>query len=180
MANLLTGEGRIYLIGMMGAGKTTIGRSLAERLGVIFVDLDDALENRTGLTVAEIFERHGEFDFRACEAQVLRDLPRKYPDAVIATGGGAPAHFDNVAFMRQSGTVVYLQASADELIGRLAQQRAERPLLKRDDWEAFVAETIAARREAYGQAHASYRVDGQQVDETLAGLLGELEQVVGH
>ena len=180
MANLLTGGGRIYLIGMMGAGKTTVGRLLGERLSVPFVDLDVAIEERTRQTVAQVFAQHGEFNFRACEAQVLRDLPRRFPTGVIATGGGAPAHFDNVDFMRRTGTVVYLKASAGELIRRLASERKDRPLLKREDWKEFIAGLIEEREVAYGKAHASYAVDGQSVAETLEGLLAQLAQVMGH
>lgn len=180
MANLLTGARRIFLIGMMGAGKTTAGKLLAERIRVPFVDLDEAIEERTGLSVPVVFEQHGEFNFRACEAQVLRDLPRRYPAAVIATGGGAPAHFDNVRFMRSCGTVVYLEASAHELVERLRAVRNDRPLLAGDDWEALIARLIAEREPFYEQAHASYSVDGQDVEETVAGLETQLEQVVGH
>ena len=89
-------------------------------------------------------------------------------------------HFDNVDFMRRTGTVVYLKAGAEELIKRLAAKRKERPLLLREDWKHFIAELTAEREEAYSEAHASYVVDGQAVEETLEGLTLQLAQVVGH
>ena len=138
MAKLHDAPARLILVGMMGCGKTTVGRLLSERLGRPFVDLDDAIEARTHSTVADLFAEHGEFDFRACEAHVLRDLPRRYPEVVLATGGGTPLHFDNMDYLSRIGLTVFLDIDAEHLVARLANQRDARPLLHREDWETAV------------------------------------------
>ena len=171
----------IFIVGMMGAGKTTVGRRFAERLDLPFLDLDDLVEGRVKLPVAEIFSSHGEFNFRCCEAQVLRDVPRLCRGGgVVATGGGAPMHFDGMSFMRSHGLVVYLEASSAELIARLEQQRAARPLLARDDWQEFIADTIVQREPVYKQAHVSIEVDGRLVGDVLDTLVAQLPQIKGH
>ena len=180
MANLLRGARPIYLVGMMAAGKSSVGRGLAERLGRPFVDLDAAIELRTGTTVAEVFARHGEFDFRACEAQVLRDLPRQYPDGVVATGGGTPLHFEGMTFLRQTGTVIYLEAGEATLLRRLGPTRASRPLLNSPDWRSRVRALLAERAPVYERAHGKYHIDGADLPEVIEGLAERLPQVTGH
>ena len=180
MANLLRGARPIYLVGMMAAGKSSVGRGLAERLGRPFVDLDAAIELRTGTTVAEVFARHGEFDFRACEAQVLRDLPRQYPDGVVATGGGTPLHFEGMTFLRQTGTVIYLAATEATLARRLSPQRASRPLLAGPEWRTRLRALLAERTPVYERAHGRYRVDDAGLREVVDGLVEQLPQVTGH
>ena len=171
----------IFLVGMMGAGKTTVGRRLAERLDLPFGDLDDLIEQRAQTTIAQLLEQHGDFEFRACEAQVLRDVTRVYAGGgVVGTGGGAPLYFGSMDFMLSRGLVVFLDASAHELVGRLTNQRAARPLLARDDWEDFVAGLVTKRRSTYERAHVSIAVDGAMVGEVLDTLVAQLPQVTGH
>ena len=165
---------------MMASGKSSVGRRLATELACGFVDLDEAVEARTSLSVANIFAQHGEFNFRACEAQVLRDLPRQIGHGVVATGGGTPLHFDSMTFMRQSGTVVYLEATADTLTQRLAATRSTRPMLAVTDWRARVRELLDERAPFYEQAHTSYAVDDASVEEIALGLAQQLPQVTGH
>lgn len=171
---------RIFLVGMTGSGKTTVGKQLAERLELPFVDLDDAIEERTHLSIAEIFSQHGEFNFRACEAHVLRDLMRRYPTGVIATGGGTPLHFDGMRFMRASGLVIFLDVDAEHLIERLDRQRSKRPLLHRDDWKAFLRKLLAERREVYGEAEVRVEVEGGDSTRAVEAIVAQLPQVTGH
>ncbi len=171
----------IFLVGMMGSGKTTLGRRLAERIDSTFVDLDELIEKRAQAPIADVFTYHGEFNFRCCEAQVLRDIPRLHPaGAIVATGGGAPMHFDSMEFMLTQGLVIFLDASAHELIARLAAQRTSRPLLARDDWETYIAEMVDKRRPVYERAHASVKVDGLMIGDVLDRLHTQLPQITGH
>lgn len=139
----LTGHpGRVYLVGFMGAGKSTVGRSLAAALRVPFVDLDAALESMTGRTIRETFETRGEPYFREREAELLRGTA-DLPDAVVALGGGTFAFPANASFVKGHGVSVYLDAPFELIASRLGDKSADRPLFRslgeaRALWESRV------------------------------------------
>ena len=145
----------VFLIGFMGCGKSTVGRSVAERLGCRFVDMDRDIEERAGMSVAQMFERHGEAFFREQErAAIARYAAME--DAVVATGGGAPCAGDNMDRLNDAGQTVYLKMSPEKLVGRLSQHgREKRPLLRgKNDAEvlAFIRERLPQREPFYGRA----------------------------
>lgn len=114
---------------MPGAGKSTLGKALAKRLGLSFVDADLELVNRTGVSIATIFEIEGEASFRVREAQLIAELTGTLNNAVLATGGGAILSADSRAALRKNGVVVYLRASLDDISARTARD-TKRPLLQ--------------------------------------------------
>lgn len=150
----------LFLIGFMASGKTTLGRALAERLpGSRFIDLDEAIEKREEASVAEIFKRHGEAYFRACEAEVLREAAQE--GAIVACGGGTPCQSANMDFMLAQGTVVWLVADDDVTERRLRLARGQRPLVDAllDDPDALrrhIADLTSRRRPAYSRAHFTF------------------------
>jgi len=123
--------GSIFLVGLMGAGKTTIGRALAKKLNKRFVDSDHEIEARTGATIPVIFEIEGEENFRRREAEVIRELAAQ-PDIVLATGGGAVLRAENRENLKKGGTVVYLRASINQILQRTGRDK-NRPLLQTAD-----------------------------------------------
>ncbi len=143
-------HGNIYLVGMMGAGKSTVGKTLARRLSRPFVDTDREIVERTGVPIATIFEIEGEPCFRRRESAVLADLAAGR-DAVVATGGGAILAEANRTLMRQSGFVIYLHASLDHLHER-TRRDAGRPLLAQGDRRAILASLLEARDPLYREA----------------------------
>ncbi len=163
----------LVLVGPMGAGKTSIGRRLADRFGLRFVDLDQAIEAATGVRVTDIFEREGEPGFREREARQLHaELAGE--DALVATGGGAVLLNDNRNAMRQRAFVLYLAVAVEEQLKRLAHDRA-RPLLQRPDREAVLRD-MAQRRAPLYEEIADLRFDSSgltpaQACERLVPLL---------
>jgi shikimate kinase len=120
-----------YLIGFMGAGKTTLGKQIAQSLGFYFQDLDAFLETQTGRSVHQIFVEEGEAAFRTKERQALQELIRSAPTPLIlACGGGAPCYENNLALMQQNGFLIYLKAEPATLMQRLLPQKEKRPLVK--------------------------------------------------
>ena len=165
--------GSIYLIGLMGAGKTTVGRTLARRLKLRFVDSDHEIEARCGVKIPVIFEIEGEPGFRAREAQTIAELTR-LEGIVLATGGGVVLAEQNRRLLAERGTVVYLRATPEHLYERVRQDK-NRPLLGTADPLARLRELFRERDPLY-RAVADLVVDtGRQSVQGLArGLLEQL------
>lgn len=140
----------IYLIGMMGSGKTTIGQELAGRLNLPLVELDKAIE-KVGLSISEIFERYGETGFRDMETEAVRSTAN-HEEAVISTGGGVILRSDNINIMKENGYVVYLKGNTETLVKNLTKGRDSRPLLKEGDLREKVCSLMAVRAEKYMMA----------------------------
>jgi shikimate kinase len=147
----LLGSRSIVLVGMMGVGKSSIGRRLAARLGVPFVDADAEIEKAAGMSIADIFARHGEADFRSGEARVIARLLDGGPQ-VLATGGGAVMNADTRAAIKAKGVSIWLSAELDVLMRRINKRKTERPLLQTADPAATLRELLTAREPVYAQA----------------------------
>src|SRR5699024_10504113 len=146
----------IILVGMIGAGKTTLGRHLSRLLDRQFIDLDHELEARCGVSVAVIFDIEGEAGFRRRETEAL-DACTRQPGVILATGGGAVLAEENRRFLTERGVVIYLRAQASELYRRLAYDKS-RPLLQTSDPEARIAQLVAEREPLYASV-ADYVFD---------------------
>lgn len=135
---MTVGKSRVFLVGMMGVGKSTAGRLLAETLGWDYVDTDDEVPRRAGKSVQEIWEQDGEAEFRRLEAEAVADVSSRPKPAVIALGGGAVLDESSRQVIKESGLVVWLRADAGTLFGRLGKQAGgARPLLRRGPEEAL-------------------------------------------
>jgi shikimate kinase len=145
------GSRSIVLVGMMGVGKSSIGRRLGARLGVPFVDADSEIEAAAGTTIADIFARHGEAAFRNGEARVIARLLESGPQ-VLATGGGAVMNADTRAAIKAKGVSIWLTADVDVLMRRINKRKHERPMLHTDDPAATLRVLLADRTPAYAQA----------------------------
>lgn len=165
---------RIFLIGFMGAGKTSVGRALAKRLGWNFQDLDEVIENRQGTTIAQIFTHKGEEVFRRMETAALRELLKQEPGQglIVALGGGAFGQPENREALRTAGgMVILLEAPLEELRQRCAEQAGSRPLAA--DPDKFAA-LYTARRAAYELA--PWRVEN--VNKTVEQAAAEIENLI--
>lgn len=141
----------IFLIGYMGSGKSTLGKALAKRCDIEFVDLDDAIEARAGKKIREIFADEGEAAFRELERTMLLEISEK-GDALVACGGGTPCFGDNMDLMNSRGVTVLLKTSHSRLLERLKRGRAKRPLiasLSDDELDRFIATQLAQRMPHY-------------------------------
>ncbi len=146
----------IYLIGLMGAGKTTIGRQLAKALQLPFYDSDKAIEEQTGVDIPTIFEYEGEEGFRAREQNMIEELT-KIDGIVMATGGGAILREPNRLALQKNGFVVYLQCSVDKIVQRTKRDN-QRPLLNADNPRERI-ETLFAEREALYLSCADFKIE---------------------
>lgn len=151
----------IILIGYMCVGKTTVGRSLAKELGCQFYDLDWYIEERFRKKVPQIFAEQGEEKFRDLERRMLHEVA-EFENVVVSCGGGTPCFFDNMEYMNQTGTTVYMKASVDTVLEHLRLSKGERPLLTGksvEELRTYVTEQLAARSPFYEQAQHIVNVD---------------------
>lgn len=165
----------LFLVGMMGAGKTTIGRSLARLLNREFVDLDHELEARCGVRVSLIFDIEGEEGFRKRETTLLEECSRRQ-GIVLATGGGAILAPENRSYLKERGVVVYLRASADELFRRVARDR-NRPLLQTADPKSRIRSLLDEREPLYEEvANLTFETGSMPVAQVVRALIPLLHQ----
>jgi shikimate kinase len=152
-AAILAGLGSrsIVLVGMMGVGKSSVGRRLAARLAIPFTDADSEIEKAAGMTIAEIFARHGEPYFRSGEGRVIARLLEGGPQ-VLATGGGAFMNADTRALIKLKGISIWLHAEFDVLLRRTSKRRGDRPLLHTDDPAETLRKLLAEREPTYALA----------------------------
>lgn len=145
---------RIFLIGYMGSGKTTLGKAFARAMNLQFIDLDWYIEERLRKTVTELFAERGEDGFRIIEKNMLHEAG-EFEDTIIAAGGGTPCFFDNMEYMNRQAQTVYLKASPDVLFQHLKMGKVERPLLKdktEDEMKQYIRDSLAIREPFYSRA----------------------------
>lgn len=146
---------RIYLVGFMGVGKSTVGKKLAKQLGFKFVDLDDVFEKKYKINIHTFFDKYGEDLFRKLEYKLLVET-LKLKNTVISTGGGTACFFDAMKFMNDNGLSIYLEMTTDELVNRLKDAKRKRPLVMNKtefELQEIVNKKLAERKIFYKQAH---------------------------
>jgi shikimate kinase len=144
----------VYIVGFMGAGKSTLGRKLANAFDADFIDLDKYIELKEGKKIHEIFEEKGENYFRKSEAESLREI-KSDKNLFVATGGGTPCHSENMRWMKENGVVIYLNIPPQILIGRLKNNDGTRPLIKsltEEQLAEFVIDKLSERSDFYEMA----------------------------
>lgn len=171
---------RVFLMGFMGAGKTTLGKALAKDLGVSFIDLDQYIESRFMKSVTQIFASRGEQGFREIESRLLREVG-EFDDVIVSCGGSTPLIGDNMEYMLQHGKTVYLKCNNDTLLRRLKAARSQRPLIasKNDQELALFIESETARREP-GYLKAEYICPGDRLEsrDQISETVDYIEQLL--
>ncbi len=167
------GRRSIVLVGMMGVGKSSVGRRLAARLGIPFVDADAEIEKAAGMSIADIFARHGEADFRSGEARVIARLLEGGPQ-VLATGGGSVMNPDTRAAIRAKAISIWLSADFDVLMRRISKRKNERPLLQTTDPAATLRQLLAEREPIYAQADVTVQSREVSHDAIVAEIMAAL------
>lgn len=167
---------RIFLIGYMGAGKTTLGKAFARAMELTFVDLDWYIEERFHKTIRQIFAERGEEGFRELEKRMLQEVG-EFENVVISVGGGTPCFFDNMAYMNQAGDTIFLDVDVEVLFRRLRAAKQQRPLLadKTDEeLRTFIVEALQKRLPFYTQAKQVFNgellEDRQQIQQSVERL----------
>jgi len=164
---------RIFLIGFMASGKSTIGKKLANKLNLPFVDLDTYIEKKFNTKIRFLMYERGQEEFRVIEKEALSEVIEKYKDAIISTGGGTPCFFDNMEKMRKNGTTIYLEMDVPTLVNRLLYAKKDRPLIwgkSKEDLTIYAKELMNKRKSDYEQA--DFKVDGKNLNvKTLVDLI---------
>ncbi|HCW06239.1 MAG TPA: shikimate kinase [Cytophagales bacterium] len=165
---------KFFLIGLPGSGKTTLGKQLAEKLGIIFIDLDAEIERLEKKTVREIFAEKKEGYFRQVESAILKKLCLDKTDFVLATGGGTPCFFTNMEEMNRSGKTIFLNVAIPEITNRLLKTNlTDRPLFgatNANELKGKLEELLSKRIDFYNQAQVKFSSEKISVEEIIAAL----------
>ncbi len=154
----------------MGSGKTHWGRLLSEKLGILFFDLDEQVTEHAGKSIPEIFAEQGEEQFRMLEKDVLHIITESHESFVMACGGGSPCYFNNIEYMNQSGTTVWINVPLETLFERLVLEKGKRPLIKNlsdDKLKRFINKKFSDRRIYYEQATVSIDEEPIQLEKLI-------------
>lgn len=173
---------RIFMIGYMGSGKTTVGKLLAKSLSLSFVDLDAYIENKYRKTIPDLFAEKGEDGFRKIENQSLLEVA-EFDNVVISTGGGTPCFFDNMAIMNRTGMTIYLEVHPEDLADHLQASKTIRPLIagkSREELIPFITGHLSRRECYYRKARIVYHTERMMTkDEIHLTVRGIEEQLKG-
>jgi shikimate kinase len=171
------GRRSIVLVGMMGVGKSSVGRRLAARLAVPFVDADTEIEKAAGMSIADIFSRHGEADFRSGEARVIVRLLEGGPQ-VLSTGGGAFMNLNTRNAIQGKGVSIWLKAELDVLLRRINKRRNDRPLLQTADPAQTLRDLLSEREPIYAQADLTVQSREVTHDAIVADIMTALASLL--
>lgn len=162
------------LVGMMGAGKSSVGRALSELSGRPFLDTDLLLQNRLGRPISQIFQVYGEEAFRDHETSILRSLEPE--PAILSTGGGIVLKDVNWEELRRLGLIIYLKASPETLISRLGTSKKKRPLIMGEEWQDKVRDILARREALYEKADITVSLDDADVPQAAELIIQALRE----
>lgn len=161
----------------MGSGKSTIGQFLARRIDFDYQDMDDLIESEYRMTIADIFERHGEGDFRKIESEMLRKVAKNVNrPTIISVGGGTPCFFKNMEFMNENGMTIYLKVDSETLCERLLREKAHRPLVSSkegNELKEYVISILDNRKIYYEQANHTVLANY-----SVSSIAKKLEQLI--
>ncbi|WP_188369365.1 shikimate kinase [Muriicola marianensis] len=169
---------QIVLIGYMGSGKSVVGKALADRLELPFLDLDDHIEEELGMSIPDIFRKKGEIFFRKKEHEYLKEILLSKDKVVLSTGGGTPCYSGNTdLLLDKTPNVFYLQLSVASLTARLADEKDHRPMishLKPEELQEYIGKHLFERRPYYSRANHTISCEGKSVDEIAAEIAAKL------
>ena len=169
---------KIVLVGYMGSGKSTIGKTLSKQLNVKFIDLDAYIEEKEGMCISELFKSKGEIFFRKKEFEYLKQILNSTDNFILSTGGGTPCYGNNMqAIIEASPNVFYLKLTIEGLLKRLAPGKAYRPLIANipdEELPEFIGKHLFERSFFYSKAHHSIFSDGK----SIAAIVNEIEQLL--
>ena len=175
---------KFFIIGYMASGKTTFGSSLAKKLQVPFIDLDQYIEEKLQKSISQIFSEEGEEGFRKIEQDMLRRASEEHPDFVLACGGGTPCHFDNMEFLNSQGISVFIETSTPVLIQRLLLQNSQRPLMagkSEDEIRQKVLTQLCDRLPNYMEAKLKWHGDdletAQQIEANVDSFISSYPSI---
>jgi shikimate kinase len=164
---------KVFLIGFMGSGKSTIGDELAQTLGYHFIDLDTYIEEKHNNSIKILFEFHGEEHFRTIENEALREVSAMMGDIVIASGGGTSCFYNSVDFMNKVGITIYLRVEVSELVARLIESKKDRPLLwgkTQEELNNYILRVLEERKKYYEKARITVDFENMNVEQLASTI----------